>query len=75
MLISIETHITCDFQGGSGPPITHSGSAHGDPDLLRLIWASLFACLCHKRVAWFIRDKNQIFLIFAFFAFCPDEFK
>ena len=21
MLISIETHITCDFPGGSGPPI------------------------------------------------------
>ena len=21
MLISIETHITCDFQGGTGPPI------------------------------------------------------
>ena len=29
MLISIKTHITCDFQGGSGPPIPHSGSAHG----------------------------------------------
>ena len=29
MLISIETHITCDFPGGSGPPITPSGSAHG----------------------------------------------
>ena len=29
----IETHITititCDFQGGSGPPIPPSGSAHG----------------------------------------------
>ena len=22
MLISIETHITCDFPGGSGPPIS-----------------------------------------------------
>ena len=31
VLISIETHITCDFPGGglSGPPITPSGSAHG----------------------------------------------
>ena len=31
VLISIETHITCDFpgEGGSGPPITPSGSAHG----------------------------------------------
>ena len=38
MLISIETHITCDFQGGgggggggggSGPPFPTSGSAHG----------------------------------------------
>ena len=28
MLISIETHITCDFPGGSGPPIPLS-SAHG----------------------------------------------
>ena len=28
MLISIETHITCDFPGGSGPPIPPSGSAH-----------------------------------------------
>ena len=30
MLISIETHITCNFPGGSGPPIPPSGSAHGD---------------------------------------------
>ena len=29
VLISIETHITCDFPGGSGPPITPSGSVHG----------------------------------------------
>ena len=30
VLISIETHITCDFPGGwSEPPITPSGSAHG----------------------------------------------
>ena len=35
MLISIETHVTCDFQVGldpilgSGPPIPPSGSAHG----------------------------------------------
>ena len=29
MLISIETHITYDFPGGSGPP-TPSGSAHGE---------------------------------------------
>ena len=31
VLISIKTHITCDFPGGggSGPPITPSGSAHG----------------------------------------------
>ena len=31
MLISIETHITCDFPGGggSGPPFTPFGSAHG----------------------------------------------
>ena len=31
VLTSIETHITCDFPGGggSGPPITPSGSAHG----------------------------------------------
>ena len=32
VLISIETHITCDFPWGgkgSGPPITPSGSAHG----------------------------------------------
>ena len=28
MLISIETHITFDFPGGSGPPIPPSGSAH-----------------------------------------------
>ena len=28
MLIPIETHITCDFPGGSGPPIPLS-SAHG----------------------------------------------
>ena len=27
MLISIKTNITCDFPGGSGPPITPSGSA------------------------------------------------
>ena len=29
MLISVETHITCDFHGGeTRPPITPSGSAH-----------------------------------------------
>ena len=28
MLISIETHVTCDFPRGSGPPIP-SESAHG----------------------------------------------
>ena len=28
MLISIESHITCDFTGGSGPPISPSGSAN-----------------------------------------------
>ena len=28
ILISIEPHITCDFPGGSGPPIPPSGSAH-----------------------------------------------
>ena len=26
-LFSIETHITCDFPGGSGPPVPPSGSA------------------------------------------------
>ena len=26
-LFPIETHITCDFPGGSGPPCPHSGSA------------------------------------------------
>ena len=29
MLISIETHITCDFQGGVQRPYPHSGSSHG----------------------------------------------
>ena len=28
MLISIKTHITCDFPEGSGPPVPTSGSAH-----------------------------------------------
>ena len=28
ILISLETHIICDFPGGSGPPIPPSGSAH-----------------------------------------------
>ena len=28
MLISIETHITCDFPGGPDPLSTASGSAH-----------------------------------------------
>ena len=26
-LFPIETHITCDFPGGSGPPVPPSGSA------------------------------------------------
>ena len=36
MLISIETHITitCDFPGGSGPPIPPSASAHGQCGIL-----------------------------------------
>ena len=30
MLISIETHITCDFPGGGvRNPLSHSGSTHG----------------------------------------------
>ena len=28
ILISLETHIICNFPGGSGPPIPPSGSAH-----------------------------------------------
>ena len=28
-LFPIETHITCDFPGGSGPPVPPSGSALG----------------------------------------------
>ena len=27
----LETHITCDFPGGSGPPVPPSGSALGSP--------------------------------------------
>ena len=27
LLFPIETHITCDFPGGSGPPVPPSGSA------------------------------------------------
>ena len=36
MLISIETHITitCDFSGGSGPPYSPSGPAHGQCGIL-----------------------------------------
>ena len=34
-LFPIETHITCDFPGGSGPPVPPSGSAlEPKPDLL-----------------------------------------
>ena len=29
MLISIETHIICDFPGGGPDPLSPSGSAHG----------------------------------------------
>ena len=31
LLIPIETHMTCDFPGGSGPPVPPSGSALGMP--------------------------------------------
>ena len=30
MLIPIETHINCDYSGGSGLPIPPPGSAHAD---------------------------------------------
>ena len=36
MLISIETHITCDFPGGPDP-LTPSGSAHAISQLIFLI--------------------------------------
>ena len=32
MLISIENHITCDFPGGSGPPIPPLDPHKGSPD-------------------------------------------
>ena len=46
MLISIETHITRDFQGGSGPPTPPppSGYAH---------WAPLWFCCVRIHVACF----------------------
>ena len=35
LLISIETHITCDFPGGGvWTPYPHSGSAHGHCGIL-----------------------------------------
>ena len=38
MLISIETHITCDCPGGSGPPIPPSGPAHDSYILVASSW-------------------------------------
>ena len=36
-IFPIETHITCDFPGGSGPPVPPSGSA-----LVLLFWGSVY---------------------------------
>ena len=37
MLISIETHITCDFPGGSGPPFPPLDPHMGDtPEIMNL---------------------------------------
>ena len=48
MLISIETHITYDLPGGSGPP-TPSGSAHGETVRVRMpIFWAFVACKCDK---------------------------
>ena len=33
-LFLIETHITCDFPGGSGPPVPPSGSALDIPPIM-----------------------------------------
>ena len=44
MLISIETHLTCDFPGGSGPPIHPSGSAHANSQLIFLISKGNISC-------------------------------
>ena len=44
-LISIETHITCDFPGGWGrPPIPSSGSAHAILQLIFLISKGNISC-------------------------------
>ena len=45
-LISKETHITCDFPGGSwgGPPIPPSGSAHAISQLIFLISKGNISC-------------------------------
>ena len=42
-VISIETHITCDFQGG-GDPISPSGSAHAISQFIFLISKGNISC-------------------------------
>ena len=43
MLISIETHITCDFPWGwSGPPIPPSGPAHAGRDIFADFRSSVY---------------------------------
>ena len=72
MLISIKTHITFDFPGRSGPPITHSGSAHdlimvcpiflllsGILDIQKKIWEylSVHKGYCYCQGYWIFRKK------------------
>ena len=71
-MLSIETHITCDFPEGSGPPIFPSGSTHVFAEPGENLYQNLenldpmsyfFLLLCFLGQ---VRD----FLKFSFYRFC-----
>ena len=57
MLITIETHITCDFPGGFGPHIPPSGSAHGYNSELLLKGSVLSLTFAKQQMSIFFHSK------------------
>ena len=74
LLISIETHITCDFPGGSGSPNHPLGPLLLGPELLQFLIYQLFACCIIFHVLTFFTNlKKKILQRVKPFNLDPDQ--